>query len=83
MARPYFIWDYDLDEKDVKKILKSGDDFNRRWLIARILRSAHFNDVWKYLTLKDILKNFKYLFLKKEIKQVWKNAFHAWGVKYS
>jgi len=83
MTTPYFIWDYDLDEKDVREMLKSGDDFNRRWLIARILQSAAFKDIWKYLTLKDVLKNFRHLLLRKETKKTWGNAFRAWGVKYS
>lgn len=43
---PYFIWDYDLTEADVRRILRGEKgEFTRRWLIARILESAHFDDV--------------------------------------
>lgn len=77
---PYFLWDYDLTEEEVKKILKNGDEFSRLWLIGRILESAKYEDVWKYLTLEEILKIFPKLKLKKPIKRAWLNAFKAWGV---
>lgn len=80
--RPYFIWDYDLSEEDVRRILKSGDENTRLWLITRILESAKYDDVWKYLTLKEILKVFPQLRLKKPIKEAWENAFKAWRVHY-
>jgi len=59
--RPYWLWDYDLTEKDVRRILAGKNEFDRRWLIARIISSVHFNDVWKYLKLKQILAEWPYL----------------------
>jgi len=82
MTRPYFLWDYNLDEADVKKILKEGDEFSRNWLVARILESAKYEDVWKYLGIKEILKIFPSLKLKTPIKNAWEKAFKAWGLKY-
>lgn len=79
MKKPYFLWDYDMSEKDVRKILKEGDEFSRRWLIARILSSANFKDVFNYLTIKDILDIFPKLKMRKEITQAWERAFSAWG----
>lgn len=76
---PYFLWDYNLSEKEVRKMLKNGDDFSRRWLIARILTSAHFKDVFKYLTLKEVLSIFPRLKMKKETRKAWEKAFSAWG----
>lgn len=78
MNKPYFLWDYDLSEKDVKRILREGDDFEKRWLIARILESAHFRDVWKYLSLNEVREIFPRLKLKKPIKKAWQRAFKAW-----
>ncbi|OGK08533.1 hypothetical protein A2767_05550 [Candidatus Roizmanbacteria bacterium RIFCSPHIGHO2_01_FULL_35_10] len=78
--KPYFIWDYDLTEKDVKKILKDGNEFSRIWLISRILESAKYEDVWKYVKLDEVLQIFPRLKLKKPIKNAWLNAFKAWGV---
>lgn len=79
MTKPYFLWDYDFTEKDVKKILREGDDFERRWLIARILESAHFRDVWKYLNLDEVREIFPQLKLKEPIKKAWQRAFKTWG----
>jgi len=82
MKRLYFLWDYDFTEKDVKKMLKSGDPFTKHWLhwlVGRILESAKYDDVWKYLNIKDILKIFPKLLLKKPVKQAWETAFKAWG----
>lgn len=79
MKRLYFLWDYDLTEKDVRKILKHGDDFTKRWLVARILSSANFKDVFKYLTIEEILNIFPRLKMRKEITQAWERAFAAWG----
>ena len=78
MKRLYFLWDYDYTEKDVRKMLKHGDDFTKRWLVARILSSANFNDVFKYLTIKEILEIFPKLKMRKEITQAWERAFVAW-----
>jgi len=76
---PYFLWDYDLTENKVRKILKKGDESSRRWLMARILESAKFKDVWQYLTLEEVKKTFPYLNLKKPIRKAWQRAFKAWG----
>lgn len=77
--RPYFLWDYDLTEQDVRSKLKEGDEYTRRWLIARILTSASFNDVFKYLTIKEILDIFPKLRMREEVKQAWERALRAWG----
>lgn len=63
----------------MKRILKEGDEFSRRWLVARILSHANFNDVFKYLTIKEILAIFPKLRMRKETKNAWERAFGAWG----
>ncbi len=77
--RPYFLWDYDLSEDDVRRILREGSQTDKLWLTGRILTSAHFNDVWKYLTIKDILAIFPKLRMRSDIKNNWLNAFRAWN----
>jgi len=78
MNKPYFLWDYDLSEKDVHRILCEGNETSRRWLITRILESANFEDVWQYLNLDEVRKIFPQLKLKKPIKKAWQRAFKAW-----
>lgn len=79
MKRLYFLWDYDYTEKDVKKMLKHDDEFTRRWLVARILSSANFRDVFNYLTINEIIDIFPKLKMRKEIAQAWERAFASWG----
>ncbi len=79
MTKPYFLWDYDLTETQVKKILRQGDEYNKLWLIARILEHAHFDDVFKYLTTKEILDYFPKLKMRPVVKKYWQRALAAWG----
>ena len=80
MSTPYFLWDYDWPESKVRKILKKGDEYQKRWLIARIVSSASFKDVFDYLSLKEILEIWPKLKMRPEIKKAWEKAFKAWGI---
>jgi hypothetical protein len=79
MKRPYFLWDYDLTEEKTRKILRQGTDSEKCWLMARILEHAHFNDVFQYLTLKNILAYFPRLKMRPVIREYWQRALLAWG----
>lgn len=81
--KPYFLWDYDYTEKDVRRMLKEGNETTKQWLTARILESAKYEDVWKYLTLKEILAVFPKLRLRKPMREAWEEAFKAWEVNYA
>ena len=78
-TRPYFLWDYDLTEADVRRILDSGGELDKQWLISRILTSAKFEDVWKYLTIKGLLDQFSKLRMRPQVKLAWKRALNIWG----
>jgi hypothetical protein len=56
--RPYFIWDYDINEEQVWEILRGDNETRRVWLISRILQYARWDDIWKYLTLDDVREYF-------------------------
>ena len=77
--RPYFLWDYDLTEDQVRAILHGDNETERRWLLARILTSASFKDVWNYTNVNQIITEFPYLKIRPQIKLAWQNALHAWG----
>ncbi len=78
-TRPYFLWDYDLTEDDVRRILSGKNQTDKRWLIARVLTNAHYDDVWKYLSVKDIVDNFKDLRMRSQTKNSWHRALTIWG----
>ncbi|MEK7127229.1 MAG: hypothetical protein AAB838_00700 [Patescibacteria group bacterium] len=76
--RPYFLWDYDLTETDVRRILRGQNETEKLWMMGRILASANFKDIWKYLSLKEIMLNLPKLRLRPEIKNAWNNAVYVW-----
>lgn len=77
--RPYFLWDYNLNEDDVRRILAGGNDVERRWLIGRILTHAHFSDIWKYLKPSQIANQLVTLRLRPELKKIWSKTLKIWG----
>lgn len=78
--RPYFIWDYDYDEDDIRAMLSGDDEYQRAWAIGRILCYAKYEDVWKYVTVPMILRDWPRLsFWPKELKATWMSALKVWG----
>ena len=51
---PYFCWDRELSEQEIKDQLKDLEGAERDNLIALILREASFKDVWRFLTPKEV-----------------------------
>lgn len=77
--KPYFLWDYDLSEKEVKKILSGGSEVEKLWLTGRILSHAHFRDVWNYLKVEDIASNIAQVRIPPEVRRWWEYALKIWG----
>lgn len=77
--RPYFLWDYNLTEENVRRILHGDNETEKIWMMGRILTSAHFNDVWRFLSIKDVVENFSKLRMRPQIKQTWARALKVWG----
>ena len=78
-TRPYFLWDYDLTDGDVRKILHGENEAEKIWMMSRILTSAQFEDVWRYLRLSDVVREFPRLKMRREMKEAWQFALTAWG----
>lgn len=78
--RPYFLWDYDLNNGQVRAILRSADVLEKAWLVSRILQYARWDDIWRYLTLADIRQVFDHLrFRRPQDKELWAYALHKWS----
>lgn len=77
--RAYFLWDYNLTNAEVKNLLKDGNRETRLWLISRIIESAKFKDVFKYVSLNDLAQVFPHLRLRQPIKNAWQKALKVWG----
>ena len=79
VQRPYFIWDYDLSEADLRSILRGQDEDQKACLVARLLESARFEDIWQYITLAELYPIFPKLKLKPQARAVWEFALSVWA----
>jgi hypothetical protein len=77
--RPYFLWDYDLSEDDVRAILRGPNETEKIWMMSRILESAKYGDIWKYVNLAQVREMFPRLRLKPPIRRAWERALYAWS----
>jgi len=77
--RPYFLWDYDLTENDVRRILAGNNETEKIWMMSRILDHAAYRDVWNYLRVSDIVSLFPKLRMRKPNQEAWKLALTTWG----
>jgi len=75
--RPSFLWDYDLTEGQIREIL-SGPLDRRKWLVARILEHARFDEIWRYLTLSQIERDLAHLRLPAKVREHWEFAIRRW-----
>ncbi len=77
--RPYFFWDYDITEKEVREILRGDDEGRKIWVMSRVLERAHFDDVWRYVTPADLQRYFERLQLHPQARAVWAHAIEVWN----
>jgi len=59
--RPYFLWDVDASEADLRDRLRQPDPDARAQWQACILREARFDDVWNYLTLDEVVRDWRHI----------------------
>lgn len=78
--RPYFIWDYDYTEDDVRAILRGDDEYAKVQMMVRILESARWNDIWNYVTLAEVRRYWPDLYhrMRREVRDVWSWALEMW-----
>ena len=77
--RPYFFWDYEITDEEIRRILRDGIPSEKAWVISRILEYAKWDDIWRYLTLADIRENFADLhFRRSQDRELWAYALDRW-----
>ncbi|MBI5489003.1 MAG: hypothetical protein HY905_16840 [Deltaproteobacteria bacterium] len=55
-ARPYFVWDEDLSNGEIRELLRSASEPERLRLLAKILREARDEHVWAYTTPEEVAR---------------------------
>ncbi len=53
-ARPYFLWWVDATVADLRRHLRSADQFERAYWMGALLREANTRDVWLFVTADEI-----------------------------
>lgn len=57
-AQPYFIWDVPLTVRELRALLQHPDAATRALWTARVMREARYPDVWRFLTIDDVVERF-------------------------
>lgn len=74
-----FFWDYQITKPELKRILKGEEGaVSKTWAMSRLLESAPYEEIWKYINLNELKKDFPRLKLKKEVKSAWQRALNVW-----
>jgi hypothetical protein len=81
LQRPYFIWDYDLTDDYIRAILRGHDEEQKAWLVARLLESTRYEDIWGYISLAQLRAIFQKLKLKPQVRAAWKFALLVWAAE--
>lgn len=55
--RPWFLWDVDVSDAEFRARLRHEDPNIRAQWQGVLLREATFREVWKYVTLREVLAN--------------------------
>jgi hypothetical protein len=77
--RPYFVWDYDYDEDDIRAMLYGDNEYQRAWAISRILSHVAYPEIWRYVTVPMIRRDWERLALwPPERKELWRRALDIW-----
>jgi hypothetical protein len=78
--RPYFFWDYNIHDEEIRRILRSGSPSEKAWVISRIIEYAKWDDIWRYLRTDDIRENFELLhFRRPQDRELWAYALDRWA----
>ena len=76
---PYFMWDYRYTVGQIKNKLAKGNESERIWLMAKIMRDARYCDVWKFISLQDFLKYRDQLMARLgKMKGFWQFLYSKW-----
>ena len=78
--KPAFLWDYDLTAAQVREILSQPiSDPQRLWMISRLLAEAPFQEIFSYITIKNIRETLPKLRLPAKKHKWWEYAVQRWS----
>jgi hypothetical protein len=81
-TKPYFIWwDQKLTVEDVREAIASTDNLYRRiTYMSYVLNDAEFEDIWRFVTLNDVQKEFWRIRWRTEtVRETWRKLLTLLG----
>jgi hypothetical protein len=72
------VWEYDLDLRDLKRMVEHRDSPDRLWAIGRILKHAKWQEVQSLLTAEDIKESLPLVDLPESQKRALETALQIW-----
>jgi hypothetical protein len=78
--RPYFLWDVDVSEAQLRQRLADPEPGIRAQWQGCVMREARFDDVWKYLSLKEILRDWEQI--RRHLgrrREYWEFLLRGWA----
>lgn len=67
----YFFPEQEVAPAEVERILASGTETERAWVISNLLRYAQWDDIWTYVTRDEVREIFPVLDLPENLRQAW------------
>lgn len=67
----YFFPDREVTRVEMEEILRTGDEEARAWVISHLLRYAHWDDIWLYVSREEVRDVFPALDLPDSLRQAW------------
>jgi hypothetical protein len=77
--RPYFAWDVDVTEAELRDKLRCADADARAQWQGWVMAEARYRDVWRFLSLAEILRDWQHIRLHLGRKRVfWEFLLDGW-----
>lgn len=67
----YFFPEEEVAPEEVERILTTGTESERSWVISNLLRYAQWDDIWMYVSREDVREIFPSLDLPENLRQAW------------
>lgn len=76
--RPWFLWDYDLTEAQVRELLTHAPFEQRKWLLGRMLERLKPQEIVQYVSLEALRQALPHLRVEEKVKRHWEEALAVW-----
>ncbi len=77
--RPYFLWDVDVTEAELRQRLRDPDPRIRAQWQGHLLREARPDEVWAYMTLDEVVRDWE--LLRRHLgrkRRLWEFLLEGW-----